>query len=151
MFRGGASATPRASCAPHLATALPQRVLVALVPFHELGDAVVQAPVRLVSAFGLELRGVGVRLVNVAWLHRHLAVDVVYFVGHAVRALFRDRHVVERMHATLGDVVDVGKVADHVTVVEHLDGLALRDGAGKQHGAHVGAFPGQGRGRALAA
>ena len=28
------------SCAPHPATALPQRVLVALVPLHEFGDAV---------------------------------------------------------------------------------------------------------------
>lgn len=106
---------------------------------------------RLVSAFGLELRGVGVRLVNIARPHRHLAADVVYFVRNAVRALFRDRHVVERMHAALGDVVDVGEVANHVTVVEHLDGLALRDGAGKQHRAHVRAFPGQSRGRALAA
>ena len=119
----------------------------------------------LVSAFGLELRGVGVRLVNVARLHRQefllrrlavgvldfgdkvhqlyrvAAADVVYFVRNAVRALFCDRHVVERMHATLGDVVDVGEVADHVTVVEHLDGLALRDGAGKEHRAHVGPPP----------
>ena len=31
----------------------------------------------------------------------------------------------------LGDAVDVGEVANHVTVVELLDGLALRDGAGK--------------------
>ncbi len=119
----------------------------------------------LVSAFGLELRGIGVRLVNVAGLHRQelllggLAVraldfgdkvhqlyrvaapDVVHLVGHAVRALFRDRHVVERMHAALSDVIDVGEVANHVTVVEHLDGLALRDGAGKEHGAHVGPPP----------
>ena len=79
-----------------------------------------------VTAFRLEFRGVGIRLVNVAGLHRHLAADVVYFVGHAIRALFRDRHVVERMHTTLGDVVDVGEVANHVAVVEHLDGLALR-------------------------
>lgn len=92
----------------------------------------------LVAAFGLELRGIGIRLVNIARLHRHLAADVVYFVRNAVRALFCDRHVVERMHITLGDVVDVGEVANHVTIVEHLDGLALRDGAGKQHRAHVG-------------
>ena len=85
ISRGRAS-DPAGSCAPHPATALPQRVLVALVPLHELGDA-----------------------------------------------------------------VDVGEVANHVAVVEHLDGLALRDGAGKEHRAHVGAFPGQGRGRALAA
>ena len=32
----------------------------------------------------------------------------------------------------LGDAIDVGEVANHVTVVEHLDGLALRDGAGKE-------------------
>ena len=119
----------------------------------------------LVAAFGLELRGVGVRLVNIARLHRQefllrglavgvldfgdkvhqfyrvAAADVVYFVRNAVQALFRNRHVVERMHAALGDVVDVGKIANHVTVVEHLDGLALRDGAGKEHRAHVGPPP----------
>ena len=160
---------------PHPATALPQRVLVALVPLHELGDAVVQAPVGLVAAFRLEFRGIGVRLVNVAGLHRQefllrglaigvldfgdkvhqlyrvAAADVVYFVRNAVRAFVGNRHVVERMHAALGDVIDVGEVTNHVTVVEHLDGLALRDGASKEHRAHVGAFPGQGRGRALAA
>ena len=92
----------------------------------------------LVAAFRLELRGVGVRLVNVARLHRYLAADVVYFVRNAVRALFRDRHVVERVHADFSNVVDVGEVSDHVAVVEHLDGLALRDGAGKEHRAHVG-------------
>ena len=124
--------------APHPATALPERILVALVPLHELGDAAMQAPVGLVTTFGLKFRGVGVRLVNVARLHRHLAADVVYFVGHVVRALFCDRHVVKRMHTTLGDVVDVGEVANHVAVVEHLDGFALRDGAGKEHRAHVG-------------
>lgn len=144
---------------------LPQRVLVALVPLHELSDAVVQAPVGLTAAFGLELRGVGVRLVNVAGLHRQeillgglavgvldfgdkvhqlyrvAAADVVYFVRNAVRALFCDRLVVERIHAAFRDVVDVGEVADHIAVVEHLDGLALRDGAGKEHGAHVGPPP----------
>ena len=116
----------------------------------------------LVAAFRLEFRGVGVRLVNIARLHRQefllrgltvgvldfgdkvhqlygmAAPDVVHLVGHAVRALFCDRHVVERMHAALGDAIDVGEVANHVTVVEHLDGLALRDGVGKEHGAHVG-------------
>ena len=119
----------------------------------------------LVAAFRLEFRGVRVRLVNVTRLHRQefllrgLAVsildfgnkvhqfhrmaapDVVHLVGHAIRALFRDRHVVERMHAAFRDVIDVGEVADHVAVVEHLDGLALRDGAGEQHRAHVGAAP----------
>lgn len=49
---------------------LPQRILVALVPLHELGDAVVQAPVRLVATFRLEPRGVGVRLVNIAQRYR---------------------------------------------------------------------------------
>ena len=130
---------------------------------------------RLVSAFDLELRGVSVRLVNVAGLHRQefllgglavgvldfgdkvhqlyrmAAADVVYFVRNAVRALFCDRHMVKRMHAALGNIVNVGKVANHVAVVEHLDGLALRDDAGKEHGAHVGTFPAaQGRGWALA-
>ena len=45
------------------------------------------------------------------------------------------------MYAAFGDVVDVGKVADHVAVVEHLDGFTLRDGSRKEHRAHVGATP----------
>ena len=45
------------------------------------------------------------------------------------------------MNAAFRDVVDVGKVADHVAIVEHLDGLALRDGAGKEHRTHVRASP----------
>ena len=45
--------------------------------------------------------------------------------------------MVQRMDGAFGDVVDVGEVANHVTVVEHLDGFALRDGAGKEHRAHV--------------
>ena len=124
-----------------------------------------QAPVGLVATFGLKFRGVGVRLVNVARLHRQklllsrlavgvldfgdkvhqlyrvAAADVVHLVGHAIRAFRGDWHVVERMHAALGDVVDIGEVADHVAVVGHLDGLALRDGAGKEHRAHVGPPP----------
>ena len=144
---------------------LSQRVLVALVPLHELGDTVVQAPVGLVAAFRLELSGVRVRLVDIARLHRQefllrgLAVgvldfgnkvhqlhrmaapDVVHLVRHAVRALVGDRHVVERMHGAFGDVVDVGEVADHVAVVEHLDGLALRNRQRKEHRTHVGAAP----------
>lgn len=122
----------------------------------------------LVTTFGLELRGVGVRLVNIAGLHRQefllcrlavrvldfgdkvhqlyrvAAADVVHLVRNAVRALFRDRHVVERMHAAFRDVIDVGKVADHIAVVEHLDRLALRNGAGKEHG---GSYRGDPTGR----
>lgn len=98
---------------------------------------------RLVSAFGLELRGVGVLDFGdkVHQFYRVAAADVVHLVGHAVRAFRGDRHVVERMHAAFRDVVDVGEVANHVAVVEHLDGLALRDSAGKEHRAHVGAAP----------
>ena len=79
----------------------------------------------LVAAFRLEFRGVGVRLVDIARQHRYLAADVVYFVRNPVRAFVGDRHVVERMHRTFGNVVDVGEVADHVAVVEHLDGFAF--------------------------
>ena len=83
---------------------LPQRVLVALVPLHEFGDAVVQAPVGLVAALSFELGGVGVGLVHVAGLHGQevflgrfavsvfkvhklygvAAADVINLVGHVV-------------------------------------------------------------------
>ena len=43
-----------------LVITLSQRVFVALVPLHELGDAVVQAPVGLVTAFRLEFRSVSI-------------------------------------------------------------------------------------------
>ena len=116
----------------------------------------------LVTAFRLEFRGVGVRLVDIARLHRQefllrglavrvldfgnkvhqfhriTATDVVHLVGHT---LVGDRHVVKRMHATFGDIVDVGKVANHVAVVEHLDGLALRNSRSKEHRAHIGPPP----------
>ena len=145
---------------------LPERVLVALEPLHEFADAVAKAPVGLVAAFGFELGRVGVRLVDVARLHGQevllgrfavgffdfldevhelygvAATDIVDLVGHVVRALGRVGYVVQRVDGSLGDVVDVGEVADHVAVVEHLDGFALRDRAREEHGGHVGASPG---------
>ena len=119
----------------------------------------------LVAALGFELGGVGVGLVHVAGLHGQevflgglavsvfdfrnkvhelygvAAADVVNLVGHVVRALGSIGHVVQRVDGTFGDVVDVGKVADHVAVVEHLDGFALGNRAGKEHGRHVGTSP----------
>jgi len=144
---------------------LPERVLVALVPLHEFGDAVVQAPVGLVAALGFELGGIGIGLVYVTGLHGQevllgrlavsvfdfgdkvhelygvAATDVVNLVGHVVRAFGGIGHMVQRMDGAFGDVVDVGEVADHVAVVEYLDGFALGDGAGKEHGRHVGPSP----------
>ena len=142
-----------------------QRVLVALVPLHEFADAVVQAPVGLVAALGFELSGIGVGLVHIAWLHGQevllgrltvsvfdfgnkvhelygvAAADVVNLVGHVVWALGGIGHMVQRVDGAFGNVVDVGKVADHVAVVEHLDRFTLRNGAGKKHGRHVRASP----------
>jgi hypothetical protein len=43
------------------------------------------------------------------------------------------RRPVEHAQGALHDVVDVGEVALHVAVVEHLDRLALGDGVGKDH------------------
>jgi len=144
---------------------LSQRVLVALVPFHEFADAVMQAPVGLIAALGFELGGIGVGLVNVTGLHGQevflgrlavsvfdfgnkvhelygvAAADIVNLVGHVVWALGGIGYMVQRMDGAFGNVVDVGKVADHVAVVEHLDGFALGNGTGKEHGRHVRAAP----------
>ena len=142
-----------------------QWVFVAFVPLHEFGDAVVQAPVGLVAALGFELGGIGVGLVHVAGLHGQevllgrltvsvfdfgdkvhelygvAAADVVNLVGHVVRALRSIGHMVQCVDGAFGDVIDVGEVADHVAVIEYLDGLALGDCAGEEHGRHVGTSP----------
>ena len=120
---------------------------------------------RLVATFGLELGGVGVGLVHVTGLHGQeillggfavsvfdfgneihelygvAATDVVNLVGHVVGALGGIGHVVQCVDGAFGDVVDVGKVADHVAVVEHLDRFALGDCTGEEHGRHVRTSP----------
>jgi len=142
-----------------------QWVFVAFVPLHEFGDAVVQAPVGLVAALGFELGGIGVGLVHVAGLHGQevlfgrlavsvfdfgdkvhelygvAAADVVNLVGHVVRALGGIGHMVQSVNGAFGDVIDVGKVTDHVAVVEYLNRFALGNRAGKEHGRHVRASP----------
>ena len=119
----------------------------------------------LVAALGFELGGIGVGLVHIAGLHGQevllgwlsvsifdfgdevhelygvAAADVVNLVGHVVRALGCIGHMVQRMNGAFGDVVDIGEVADHVAVVEHLDGFSLGNSAGKKHGRHVGTSP----------
>ena len=119
----------------------------------------------LVAALSFELGGVGVGLINIAGLHGQeiflgrlavsvfdfgykvhelygvAATDVVNLVGHVVGALGGIGYMVQRMDGAFGNVVDVGEVADHVAVVEYLDGFALGDGAGKEHGRHVGPSP----------
>ena len=119
----------------------------------------------LVAALGFELGGIGVGLVHVAGLHGQevflggltvsvfdfgnkvhelygvAAADVVNLVGHVVRALGGIGHMVQRMDGAFGDVVDLGEVADHVAVVEYLDGFTLGNRAGKEHGRHVGTSP----------
>ena len=119
----------------------------------------------LVAALGFELGGIGVGLVHVAGLHGQevllgrlavsvfdfgdkvhelygvAAADVVNLVGHVVRTLGGIGYMVQCMNGAFGDVIDIGEIANHVAVVEHLDGLALGDGAGKKHGRHVGTSP----------
>ena len=69
------------------------------------------------------------------------ATDVVNLVGHVVGALGGIGHMVQRVDGAFSDVVDVGKVADHVAVVEHLDRFALGDCTGEEHGRHVRTSP----------
>lgn len=75
---------------------LPQRIFIAIIPLHEFGDAVVQAPVGFVPAFSLQLGGVGVGLVYVARLHGQefllggLAVGVLDFATADVVNLVGD-------------------------------------------------------------
>ena len=119
----------------------------------------------LIAALGFELGGIGVGLVHVAGLHGQevllgrlavsvfdfgdkvhelygvAAADVVNLVGHVIRALGCIGHMIQRVDGAFGDVVDIGEVADHVAVVEHLDGFTLGNSAGKKHGRHVGAAP----------
>jgi len=121
--------------------------------------------VGLIAALGFELGGVGVGLVHVAGLHGQevllgrlavsvfdfgdkvhelygvAAADVVNLVGYIVRALGSIGDVVQRVNGAFGNVVDKGKVADHVAVIEYLDGLALGDCTGEEHGRHVGTSP----------
>ena len=119
----------------------------------------------LVAALGFELGGIGVSLVHVAGLHGQevllgrlavsvfdfgdkvhelygvAAADVVNLVGHVVRALGCIGHMVQRVDGAFGNVIDVGEIADHVAVVEYLDGLTLGNRAGKKHRRHVGTSP----------
>ena len=141
-----------------------QGVKVALVPFDELADALMQPHDGLVADLRLEPGGVGVGLVDVAGLHGQELLlrlhaerlldlgdevhqfhgvgtaDVVHAVPQAVR--IRLRQVVQAADGARDDVVDEGEVADHVAVVEDLDGLPLRDGAREQHRRHVRPAPG---------
>ncbi len=119
----------------------------------------------LVAALGFKLGGIGVGLVHIAGLHGQevllgglavsvfdfgdkvhelygvAAADVVNLVGHVVGALGCIGHMVQCVDGAFGDVIDVGKVADHVAVVEYLDWFALGDSAGEEHGRHVGTSP----------
>ena len=49
--------------------------------------------------------------------------------------------MVDGANRTLGNVVDVGKVANHVAVVKNFDGFALADGVCEEHRRHVGPSP----------
>ena len=141
-----------------------QGVKVAFVPFDELSDALMQPHDGLVADLRLEPGGVSIGLIDVAGLHgqelllrlhaeRLLdfgdevhefhgvgAADVIDAVPQAVR--IRLRQVVQTADGAGDDVVDEGEVADHVAVVEHLDGLPLRDGPRKQHRRHIRPAPG---------
>ena len=119
----------------------------------------------LVSALLVQVAGVGIGLVDITWLHRQeyflggfsvglfqfrdevhqfdgiRTSDIVNFGRHTVWTFFRLRQMVDDMHRSFGDVVDIGEVANHVTIIEHLDGLSLADGCGKKHGRHVWTSP----------
>ena len=120
---------------------------------------------RLVATFGFELGGVGVGLVHVTGLHgqeiflgrfavcvldfgdkvhelyRMAATDVVNLVGYVVGALGGFGYMVQCVDGAFGDVVNVGEVANHIAVVEHLDWFALGDCTGEEHGRHVRTSP----------
>ncbi len=40
------------------------------------------------------------------------------------------------------NIIDIGEIADHVAVVEYLDGLVVEDGFGEKKQSHVGTAPG---------
>ena len=44
-------------------------------------------------------------------------------------------------YRSIDNIIDVGKVAYHVAMVEHLDRLSFGYGIGKQHWRHIGASP----------
>ena len=49
--------------------------------------------------------------------------------------------LIETLDGPEGDVVDESEIANHVAVVENIDGFPLRDGVGKEYRRHVGASP----------
>ncbi len=51
------------------------------------------------------------------------------------------RYDVDDAYHTFHDVVDIGEVAQHVAVVEDLDGAVVQDGVDEEEGRHVGASP----------
>ena len=124
-----------------------------------------QSPVRLVATFGFEFRRVGIGLINITGLHRQkiflrrltesqlhfldeihqfhrvAATDVIHLERHARSAILGLRLVVDGANRSLGNVVDVSEVANHIAVVENLDRLALADGSCEEHRRHIGPSP----------
>ena len=109
---------------------------------------------------GGEGRGVGVGLVNVAWLHGEKvfpglfaggSLDAFDVVHEARWVLIADivnggghlgcRQHIYYPHNAFDYVVDIGKVAEHVAVVEHFDGLVVENSIHEQEWRHVGPSP----------
>mmetsp|Transcript_59449 Transcript_59449/g.140639 ORF Transcript_59449/g.140639 Transcript_59449/m.140639 type:complete len:306 (+) Transcript_59449:1652-2569(+) len=91
------------------------------------------------------------RLDEAHQLDGRMVADVEHAVGRAgagrvsrVRVVGRvgRRGAVQHPHDAFGDVVDVGEVADHLAVVEHVDRPPLDDGLGEQEQRHVRPAPG---------
>ncbi len=80
-----------------------------------------------------------------------MVADVVQPVGSPARArigpVTRPRRVrrripIENPDHALHDIVDIGEVAPHLAVVEHVDRLAREDRLGEEEQRHVGPPPG---------
>ena len=123
----------------------------------------------LVAALLFQLGGVGISLKHIALLHgqeylvglnaqRGLnliyeihklhwlgATYIIYLPGNVVGALLCYGLMVYYLDGALRYIIYIGEVAAQVAVVEHLDGLTLADGGGKEHGCHIGTSPGSGR------
>ena len=70
-----------------------------------------------------------------------VVADVIYLVrwdGQSVLAVLLLRGVLHDAHHSLHDVVDIGKVALAVAIVEYLDGLAFHQLVGESEVSHVG-------------
>ena len=119
----------------------------------------------LITNLSFQLGGVGIGHIHIAGLHglhdllgllpyRLLNLTDEIHQFHGVRTtdvIHTERHVVgtvcchwrfvQTLDGTVGNVVDIGEIANHVAIVEYLYRLTLTDGTGKEHRSHVGTSP----------